>query len=95
MNVAACQNSLPVACQRASGIRQPIVPSTGPARPTRASAPASLGSCFIATNAPRNGMNIGALAVTPSRRSWITWPISWMNSSATKTAPNFQPQISA
>ena len=35
------------------------------------------------------------LTVTPSRFIWITWPISWMNSSATKPTANFQPQISA
>ena len=27
-------------------------------------------------------MKTGALASTPSRRSWITWPISWTNSSS-------------
>ena len=41
-------------------------------------------------------MKIGALAsLTPSRRSWITCPISWTNSSTTKPTPNFQPQIDA
>jgi hypothetical protein len=39
-------------------------------------------------------MNIGALAWTPSRRSWMTWPISWMNSSTTKPTANLQPQMS-
>ena len=34
------------------------------------------GISFIATNAPRNGMNIGADASIPSRRSWITCPSS-------------------
>ncbi len=38
------------------------------------------------------GTNIGALAGIPSRRSAITWPISWMNSSTTKPAANSQPQ---
>jgi hypothetical protein len=42
------------------------------------------------TAAPRNGMNIGALASMPSRRSWMTWPISWTSS---KPAANFQPQM--
>ena len=45
--------------------------------------------------APRNGMNIGALALRPSRRSAITWPISCTNSSAMKPAANGQPQIHA
>ena len=45
---------------------------------------ASSPSDFAATTAPRNGMNIGALASIPSRRSWITWPISCTSSSSTK-----------
>ena len=72
----------------------PSVPSTGPASPTRASAAASSGSFFIVTNAPRKGMNIGALAGMPSRRSWNTWPSSCRSSSNTKPSANFQPQIS-
>ena len=40
-------------------------------------------------------MNIGADAGMPSRRSWITWPISCTNSSRTKPIANFQPQSSA
>ncbi len=40
-------------------------------------------------------MNIGALALIPSRRSWITCPISWTSSRSTKPTANFQPQISA
>jgi hypothetical protein len=47
------------------------------------------------TTAPRNGMNIGALAGTPSRLSWMTWPISCANSRSTKPTANCQPQISA
>ena len=39
-------------------------------------------------------MNTGALRLMPSRRSWMTWPISWTNSSTTKPTANFQPQIS-
>ena len=69
------------------------MPSTGPARPTRASAAASFGSSFIPTAAPRNGMNIGAVALMPSRRSWSTCPISWMKSRITKPSANFQVQI--
>jgi len=49
----------------------------------------------MATTAPRKGMNIGALALMPSRRSWITCPISWTNRRITKPIANFQPQISA
>ena len=41
------------------------------------------------------GMNIGALALMPSRRSWITWPISCTNSSTTKPTANVQPKNSA
>ena len=40
-------------------------------------------------------MNIGADALMPSRRSWITCPISCRNSSATNPTANDQPQISA
>jgi hypothetical protein len=40
-------------------------------------------------------MNIGADASIPSRRSWITCPISWTNSKSTKPTANDQPQISA
>ena len=39
-------------------------------------------------------MNIGADALTPSRRSWITWPISCTSSSSTNPTANLQPQIS-
>ena len=54
-------------------------PCRGPGPPApRAPPPGrSRGICSIIT-APRKGMNIGALALMPSRRSWITWPISWM-----------------
>ena len=40
-------------------------------------------------------MNIGALALIPSRRSAITWPISWTSSSTTNPAANGKPQIVA
>jgi len=50
-------------------------------------------SDLAVTTAPRNGMNIGALAGMPSRRSWMTWPISWTKSSRTKPSANFQPQM--
>ena len=42
-----------------------------------------------------NGMKIGALAFTPSRRSWITWPISCTSRSSAKPTPKRQPQNSA
>ncbi len=38
-------------------------------------------------------MNMGALASTPSRRSWMTWPISWTSSSSTNPTANLQPQM--
>ena len=41
-----------------------------------------------------NGMNIGADASIPSRRSWITCPISWTSRRITKPAANDQPQMS-
>ena len=40
-------------------------------------------------------MNSGALAGTPSRLSWMTWPISCTSSSSTKPTANCQPQMSA
>ena len=70
----------------------PSVPSTGPASPTRASASALSPSDLAVTTAPKKGMNIGALAFSPSRRSWITCPISCTNSSTTNPAANSQPQ---
>jgi hypothetical protein len=42
-----------------------------------------------------NGMNIGRLALRPSRRSWMTWPISCTSSRATKPTANCQPQSTA
>ena len=69
------------------------MPSTGPARPTLASAQAFFGISFMPTNAPRNGMNIGAEAGTPSRRSWITWPISCTIRSSMNPSANRQPQM--
>jgi len=36
-------------------------------------------------------MNIGALALIPSRRSAITCPISWINSSTVNPAANAHP----
>ena len=93
MKTSAYQKPSPVPL-RASGssASAPSVPRIGPARPTRASAVASSPSDFAITAAPRNGMNIGALASIPSRRSWMTWPISWTSSSTTKPTANFQPQ---
>jgi hypothetical protein len=38
-------------------------------------------------------MNIGALASTPSRRSWSTWPISWTSSSTTNPNANQKPKM--
>ena len=38
-------------------------------------------------------MNIGADARMPSRRSWITWPISWTSSRTTKPIANQKPQM--
>ena len=72
VNASACQNSLPVASHTGTSSAAPSDPRIGPASPTRASAAASSPSDLAATTAPRNGMNIGALASIPSRRSWIT-----------------------
>ena len=38
---------------------------------------------------------VRADASTPSRRSWITCPISWTSSKSTKPTANCQPQIKA
>ena len=38
-------------------------------------------------------MNIGADAGTPSRRSWITWPISCTIRSSMNPSANRQPQM--
>src|SRR3954451_15511811 len=91
VNASARQKSLPVASAIGMHAAAPIDPRIGPARPTRASASALPPSDFDHTAAPRNGMKTGALAAMPSRRSWITWPISCTNSSSTKPIPNFQP----
>ena len=69
-----------------------MLPRIGPARPTRASASALSPSEREKIIAPRNGTNIGALALIPSRRSWNTWPISCRNSSTTNPAANSQPK---
>ncbi len=92
MKISAYQKSSPVLIAIGSSASAPSVPSTGPASPTRASESASLSSA-AKTTAPMNGMNIGALAGTPSRRSWMTWPISCTSSSSTNPAANFQPQM--
>ena len=86
--------SLLVASATAQHTAAPSVPRIGPARPTRASARAFSPSDLAVMNAPRNGTNIGALAFRPSRRSWITWPTSWMNRRITKPAANDQPHSS-
>src|SRR5206468_2453082 len=49
------------------------------------------GGPSIATNAPTNGMNTGAPAGMPSRRSATAWPISWTKISSTKPAAKAQP----
>ena len=71
----------------------PSVPRIGPASPMRASASALPPSERAPTAAPRNGMNSIQLGFTPSRRIWITWPISCTNSSATKPTANGKPQM--
>ena len=91
MNASARQRSLPVACQTTMQAAAPMLPRIGPARPTRASAVAFLPSDFALITAPRNGMNIGALALIPSRRSAITCPISWISSSTVNPAANAHP----
>jgi hypothetical protein len=88
------KRSLPVALGERDARRGAERPRIGPARPTLASAAASRPSDLALITAPRNGMNIGALAWMPSRRSWRTCPISWMKSSTTKPTANLQPQIS-
>src|SRR5579884_1603355 len=61
----------------------PMLPRIGPASPTRASASALLPSERDAITAPKNGINIGPLALIPSRRS------------AMNPAANAQPHNSA
>jgi hypothetical protein len=39
-------------------------------------------------------MNMGALALMPSLRRAITWPISWTKSKMTKPRANHQPKKS-
>ena len=95
VKASACHRSLPVAEAIGRHAAAPIVPRIGPARPTRASASALPPSDFAHTTAPRKGMKTGALASTPSRRSAMTWPISWMKSRTTNPTANLQPQISA
>src|SRR5205807_975871 len=80
--------SFPVACHTRMHAAEPILPRIGPASPTRASATALSPSDRALTTAPRNGMNIGAVALIPSLRSWITCPSSWMSSSSTKPTAN-------
>ena len=94
MNASALKRSLPVASATGISAAAPRLPRIGPASPTRASASALSPSDLAQITAPRKGMNIGAEALMPSRRSWITWPISCTNSSSTKPIANFQPQIS-
>ncbi len=53
-----------------------------------------MGSPFIPTKAPRNGIKSGAVAGTPCRRSSITWPISCTKIKSTKHAANVQPKNS-
>src|SRR3954464_1076024 len=91
----ARKKSLPVLSAYHQQPSAPTEPSTGPAMPEIASCHADFGCSFIVTNAPRKGMNIGALAGMPIARSAITWPISWTNSNAMKPSPNFHPQIHA
>ena len=69
VNASARHRSLPVACQMRMQAAAPMLPRIGPARPTRASAVALSPSDLAVITAPRNGMNIGALALMPSRRS--------------------------
>ena len=64
--------SLPVSLPTTATAAAPRLPRIGPARPTRASARAFSPSDLEVITAPMNGMNIGALALMPSRRSWIT-----------------------
>src|SRR4051794_17448042 len=91
VNASPRQKWLPVASAIGTHAAAPIDPRSGPARPTRASASPLPPGDFRRTDAPRNGMKTGALAAMPSRRSWITWPISCTNSSSTKPIANFQP----
>ena len=72
----------------------PAVPAAGPASPTFASATAFLGISRIPITAPRNGMNSGAVARTPSRRSCNTCPYSWISSNNTNPTANSQPHSS-
>ncbi len=94
MKARARQKSLPVASQMPSGTRVAIDPRIGPASPTRASAAASSPIDFAEITAPMKGMNIGADALIPSRRSWNTCPSSWRSRRSTKPIEKSQPKIS-
>ena len=80
--------------ERRAYLEEAIVPSTGPASPTRASAAASLPIDFAEITAPRKGTNIGAEAFIPSRRSWITCPVSCSRRRTTKPTANGKPKRS-
>src|SRR6201982_1364710 len=54
VNASACQYESPVSAHIPTQANAPTAPSTGPARPTRASAAASRPSDFADTTAPRN-----------------------------------------
>ena len=69
---SARKKSLPATSPIARHTAAPRLPRTGPARPTRASATALSPRDLAAMNAPKKGMKVGALALMPSRRSWIT-----------------------
>ena len=71
MNARARQMSFPVACQTRMQAAN-MLPRIGPASPTRASARALSPRDLALITAPMNGMNIGAVALIPSRRNWIT-----------------------
>ena len=71
VKASASSRSLPSRQPASATAPAPSVPRTGPASPTRASAAASSPSDLAPTTAPRKGMNRGALAGIPSRRSWI------------------------
>ena len=70
-------------------------PNIGPPIPTHASIQALRGASRRRMNAPKNGMNIGALTLSPNFFATMRWPHSCRKIKITKPTANFQPQTIA
>src|SRR5205807_7389203 len=85
---SAIQYGLPVPAPMAAQASAARRPAAGPPAPLSDSIVGSFGNRLRKITAPRNGMNIGAVAFRPFRQFTKTWQSSWIKIENAKPTAN-------